>query len=172
MPVTVGGIADQRVVRLLYRDVIGEEVTKVFGLDGGALDADIGTLLTNLDLLTNAGVVKSSISTQVVPTGYAAATNALQNTVGIIMALTFTQADPVDATQTITKSFIVPAPVDTLRDTDQKPVTGDTALNALIAYLEDNLAFTGNDGVIRAGGWTYQRAMSGFGSVNRELDGQ
>lgn len=172
MAVTIPAAADQRVVRLLYEDVIGEQVVKTFGVDGATADVDLQSALDALDALTNAGVVKASISTAAVPTGFAAATNALQNTVGIIMALTFTQADPVNATQTITKSFIVPAPVDALRDVDQKPVTNNASLNALINFLVGNLAFTGSDGVIRAGGWTYQRTMSGFGSVNRELDGQ
>lgn len=172
MPVSLAAGTSERVVRLLYRDVIGEEVTKVFPVDGAVVDADLATALTNLDNLTNAGVVKSSVSSQIVPTGWQGAANALQNTVGIIMVLTFQQADPVDATQTITKSFIVPAPLDGLRDTtDQKPVAGNTDLNALIAFLEANLSFTGADGVVRAGGWTYNRTASGFGSVNRELDG-
>jgi len=172
MAVTIPAAADQRTVRLLYRDVIGEEVLKVFGVDGATTDEDLASALDAIDVVTNAGVVKASISSAAVPTGFAAATNALQNTVAIIMVLTFTQADPVDATQTITKSFVIPAPVDTLRDTDQKPVTTSTSLNALINFLIDNLTFVGADGVIRAGGWTYNRSMSGFGSVNRELDGQ
>lgn len=172
MAITIPIAADQQVIRLLYRDVIGEEVVKVFGVDGGALTADIESALAALDALTNAGVVKASISTASVPTGWEAAANALQNTVGVIMVLTFTQADPVNATQTITKSFVIPAPVDALRDVDQKPVTNNASLNALINFLITNLSFTGSDGVIRAGGWTYQRTMSGFGSVNRELDGQ
>lgn len=172
MAITIPAAADQRVVRLLYEDVIGEQVVKTFGVDGATLDADLATALGQLEVLTNAGVQKASISTASVPTGWGAATNALQNTVGIIMALTFTQVDPVNAGQTITKSFIIPAPVDALRDVDQKPITNDANLNGLISFLEDNLAFTGSDGVIRAGGWTYQRTMSGFGSVNRELDGQ
>jgi|SRR5690349_7458048 hypothetical protein len=173
MAVTIPATADQRTVRLLYRDVKNEEVVKVFNVDGGTLDADLQSALDALDVLTNAGVVKASISNTSVPTGFAAASNALQNVVSAIMVLTFEQVDPVDATQTITKSFTIPAPVDALQDTaDWKPVSNNASLNALINFLIGNLAFTGADGVIRAGGWTYNRAKSGFGTVNRELDGQ
>ena len=172
MAVIVPAAADQRTIRLLYRDVKSEEVVKVFSVDGAVSDANLGTVLTSLDNLTNAGVVKASISAAAVPTGWQGSANALQNTVGAIMVLSFDQVDPVNALQTITKSFTVPAYLDGLQDTDYKPVSNNADLNAVIAFLEANLAFTGSDGVIRAGGWTYNRTKSGFGTVNREIDGQ
>lgn len=173
MAVSLAGGTSERVIRLLYKDVKREEVTKVFGVDGAVVDADLATFLTNLDNLTNAAVVKGTVSSQIVPTGWQAAANALQNNVGAIMVLTFQQTDPVNTAQVITKSFIVPAFLDGLQDpTTLKPVTNNADLNAVTAFLAANLAFTGSDGVLRAGGWTYNNDMSGFGTVNRELDGQ
>lgn len=171
MAVALGAAADERVVRILFKDYRTEKVVKTFSLDGATTDADVEAILTDIDTLSNSGVVKSSVQTAIGATGWGAAVNALQSSVADIMALTFTQVDPVNAANTITKSFIVPAYVDALMDTDFKPVTNNATLNDLITKLEANLAFKGSDGIIYAGGWTYQRNMSGFGKTSREIDG-
>lgn len=171
MAVSISGSATERVIRMAMVDTDGEKVVKTWGVAGTVVDADLATALDELDALTNAGVTKISVSTSKSASGFGAAVSALQNSVGYIMALTFTQTDPVNAANTIKKSFIVPAPLEALKDTDLKPVTTNSNLNALITFLAANLSFVGSDGVIRAGGWTYNRSMSGFGTVSREIDG-
>lgn len=171
MAIAIGSAPDEVSLRIQFKDVDGEEVIKVVSLDGAMTDADIVVLMTSLDALTNAGVLKASVVTSRPITGFSAASSAAQNTIGYIMALTFEKANPLNANKTVRKSFIVPAPPDALKDTDKKPVEGNTALDDIISGLEDWLNYLGVDGTYYPGGWTYNRSASGFGTVNNEIDG-
>lgn len=171
MAIDIAAASDETVIRMTVRDVKGEEVVKTFSLDGGIDDTNIEAFLTAFDAVTNGGVVDAAVITRRPVTGFAAATNALQNLVSAILALTFTKVNPINADKTVTKSFIIPAYVDTLQDTDLKPVEDSTPLNAVISFLETYLNYEGADGVLYPGDFDYNRTKSGFGTVNREIDG-
>lgn len=173
MAVVIGSSADEIIIRIQFRDVTGEEVIKTFPLDPTISDANVVAMANDISALSNAGVIKASVVTSRPLTGWAAAANSLQNNVGNIAVLTFQKVNPINANKTLTRGFIVPAYLDAIRNTtDQKPVTGNATLNALIALLEDNLTWQAPTGTFYPGGWTYNRTKSGFGTVDRELGDQ
>lgn len=173
MAIAVGADPDEVVIRLLIRDVDGEEVVKTFALSGDADDTDVANICTYFDALTNAAVVKASVVSSRPITGWASATDALQNSIGMIMALTFQKTNPINPNKTVSKAFIVPAFVNALKGsgTPIKPVIDNTNLNNLTAALEDLLQYEGADGEFYPGSWEYSNTASGFGTVNREIDG-
>lgn len=170
MAVTIGATPDTAIIRLQYEDVHGEQVIKSFEIDGAAADVDIETAMTALNAIANPGVLKAALVPSRLMTGWSVASAASQNSVAMIMALTFQKTDPVNANKTVYKSFIVPGWLDGLKDVDSKPVTNSANLNALISFLEDNLNYVGADGTNYPGGWTYNRSRSGFGATSREID--
>lgn len=171
MAIAIGSAPDEVIVRIQFRDIDGEEVIKTVSLDGDTTDTQVTNFMTYLDALTNAGVVKASVISSRPITGFTAAADALQNTVGAIMALTFSKTNPINASKTVNKAFIVPAFVNALKDTDKKPVEANSSLNSLITLLELILNYEGADGNFYPGAYDYNRTASGFGTVNREIDG-
>lgn len=172
MAIDIAAASDETIIRITHRDVKGEEVVKTFSLDGGIDDVDIEAFLTAYEGLTNAGIVDAAVITRRPITGFGAATNALQNVVSAILALTFEKVNPINADKTVSKSFVIPAFVDALQDTtDKKPVESSSPLNDVVSFLETYLNYEGADGELYPGGFAYNRNKSGFGTVNRELDG-
>jgi hypothetical protein len=173
MAITIGEAPDERLVRIEYIDTRGEKVIKTTAYSGSMTNDDLIDTLTASEALTNAAVVKASVLTSVPILGMEdTPTNALQNSVAGLMALTFTKADPINPTKTIRKEFVVPAYLETLQDAaDWKPVTDNSDLNDLVALLEDNLTYKAGDGDFYPGGFSYVRAQSGFGFTTREIDG-
>jgi hypothetical protein len=172
MAVGIGASPDEVVIRIEFLDVNGERLVKTFPLDGAETDANAIAIMDAIDGLSNALITKASILSGRPFTGLkSAAVDAVERKVSDIMALTFTKTDPVNASKTVKRGFIIPAYLGALIDTDYHPVSTNSDLNALVVRLAADLNYLGNDGTFYPGSWTYQNGFSGFGSTTREIDG-
>lgn len=178
--------AGLRTVRLLVKDYYNEELNKVTTLDPAALDADIATMLTNYEGLTNSAVTGANVSTSRKITGMlAVASGNAESRVSVYAVLTFTRVSPLNPAVTLTKEFIIPAPIATLIDSTDplhtRLITPDTGAGAgtpakrlgdLVAYLEDSLAtYIKAADTIVTGGWAYDASKSAIVTAPRAFDG-
>ena len=177
MAVTLSAAPSVNTIRILNRSTTQDEAQKVFQVDGAMSDADIIDMLDQYDHLTNALIVSCKVGERTATGFKSSASSSAQNLVSAFMVLTFEKANPVNALKTVTKNFIVPAYIDSLRNSSNNPDVGTPGtgslaarLGLLVQYLEDNLAYLGADGVQYPGGWTY--AGGGFGTGNDVIDGQ
>lgn len=169
-------------LRLTYQDGDGEEVTRVYELDGALDDNDLIALVGGFDAVSNAKIISAKVSKVRSFTGLkAAAVSALQDKISVEMFLQYVMTDPLNSTKTVTKYVTVPAYKNDLEGTDMKPapvatVNGGTAsqdaLNTLLIDLGNALVYVDKrpfPNTINTG-FAYASAGSGFGSVGREFD--
>lgn len=185
MAVAISGIGGSLTVRRTMTDVFNEKLIKSTPLDVSMSDADVDLLLEDEYRLTNAKYSKTKVTTSRDVTGLpATAVDALERNISNRAYLTFSKASPLDASETVYKTYGIPAFVDGLQNPDGSivtPVTTGTDLPAvwtiaqrlysLIQLLQDNLDYVAADGGHYPGGWTYQASMSGTGTVTNEIDG-
>lgn len=162
-------------IRLTMTAYSGDTAIKNTEIDGGYDDTDTIAALTALDNCTNAAFV-GKVGGRVIAGQKGSAVNALQSLISAFMVLNFEKTNPVNSAETVSKSYVVPAYVDSLvgagsAPNPTTPGTGSPSayLATLIAYLEDNLAYLGSDGTYYNGGWTY--TGGGFGTGNDVVDG-
>lgn len=171
MAATFGAAPTYRVVRIELQDTDGESVIKTFEVDGDTTNADIATMLDALAVVSNCKFVRTTVSDVYAVTGLpAVAQNVLQNTVGAVLSLIFQQADPINAAKTLKKQWVIPAYLEAIKGVDLLPVSNNASLNAITTFLTANLAVKIADGTYQAGGWTYNRALSRFGTTLRKID--
>lgn len=177
MAVTLEAAASAFVLGGTFKSTTGDEAQKRTLLNGAATDAEIIQLLSDMDDLSNARMLKWKWAGRKVLGLDATASTASQNLVSAFMQLNFTQVDPVNADNTIERHWSLPAYSDTIRGSDNLPSvaapgSGSNAakLGRIIAFLEDNLAFEASDGTIQVGGWTY--VGGGFGTGADFIDGE
>lgn len=161
-------------VRMKFRDIYGETAIKTFFLLGSVASTAIATFLDALDALSNGAIEYATLQASYSITGLTATpSSASQNRLAEYLAITLVGNNPL-TDKPKRASFIVPAWIQALIDTDNKPVTGNSSLNAVIAFLETNLMFedqAGNMTQPDGAGWAYNRSASGFGSNADEING-
>lgn len=177
MAITLEAAASAYSLGGIFKSTTGDEAQKRTLLNGAAIDADIIQLLTDMEALTNARMLKWKWAGRKVLGLSTSASTSSQNLVSAFMQLNFQQTDPVNADNTVERHWSLPAYVDTLRGSDNQPdvaAAGGGSLQAqlgrVIAFLEDNLAFEASDGTIVVGGWTY--VGGGFGTGADFIDGE
>lgn len=157
-------------LRLKMKDTYGEPAVKVMLLAGDVTSTDVQTFLTAFDAITNAKIERATLTASFEITGMKASASVnSQNHIAEILALTFTGTNPLTG-KTKELAAVIPAWIQALIDTDLKPVTGNSNLNAVISFLEDNLVFEDQAGDIQHPTLTYRRTSSGFGSVGDEIN--
>ncbi len=181
MAATISATPDSVTVRMTFQSLTGDEATKTFELDGGVTDTELQHLFDDIDALTNAKIIASSVSSVRQVTGLKSSpVSALQSLVSNIMFLTFTKANPLNAAKLVKKTFSIPAFVDaTVRDDGDNSIVVAAAgtgslparIGRIIELLDADLEYVGADGAFYPGGWDYQSAQSGFGTVNDVIDG-
>lgn len=175
MAITLSAAPDTVFTRLVMTSVSGDQAVKNTEIDGGYDDTATIAALTALDQISNAKFT-GKVGGRTISGQKGSASSSSQNLISAFMVLNFSKVDPVNAANTVSKSYVVPAYVDTLRQTDNTPDVGTPGtgslaayLGTLVAWLEDNLAYLGADGTYYNGGWTYQGG--GFGTGNDVIDG-
>jgi hypothetical protein len=178
--------AGLRTVRLLVEDYYQEQLNKVTTLKPDAINADVEAMLTNYENLTNSGVVGAAISTSAKISGMSSsASGNAESRVSVYAVLTFERVSPLNPAVTLTKEFIIPAPLATLIDstdsTHTRLITPNVGAGAgtpakrlgdLVAMLEDNLAtYIKAADTIVSGGWSYNASKSAIVTAPRAFDG-
>ena len=161
-------------LRMKFADIYGETAIKTFYILGTVANTAIATFLDALDALSNGAIEYCTLIANYTVTGLTAtASSNSQNRLAEYLAVTLVGNNPL-TDKPKRASFIVPAWIQALIDVDNKPVTTDANLNAVIAFLETNLMFEDQSGVMTqpdGDGWSYNRSMSGFGSNADEING-
>jgi hypothetical protein len=177
MAITLAAAPDVLTLAVDFKSVSGDGASKRTQLDGAATDTNIINLLTDMDTLSNARMVRAVWGGRLAAGQKGSASSSSQNLISTWMQLNFEKVDPVNAANTVRKSWALPAYLDALVDTDFSPTvdtpgTGSNAarLGRIIDFLEDSLAYLGADGTYYNGGWTY--VGGGFGTGNDVLDGE
>lgn len=175
-------------VRFTLEDFMTERIRKVTKLSNFGAAANLQAAMRVFESVTNAGLVKATGSIDLDITGQKiAATEAGEHfaVVKEILYISFEKPHPLDATQTITATFGIPAPKDAIVNQTPgnigKPImvrgisfaaaAGLTeALGALVDWLEDAITYR-TFGTTYVGGWTYADSRSGLASVAGIIDG-
>ena len=175
MAITASTAAAESILRIEWQDKWGEKVIQNIALDGAVTQATVIEILTQMDALSNAQMLKATLFAGTAFIGMkGAALAAASNHVSDRMELTFTKVNPVNAAKTVAKTIAVPAPLDALIDTTSKPyhpVTTSTPLNTLNTDLAASLNYLGANGTLYPGGFAYANGESGFVSVADQIDG-
>lgn len=170
MAVVVGSAPDILASRVRFKDTVGKFATKVFDLGGAIDDTTLQEIFEDLNALTNAQVTHADAGGRTVTGMNASATSALQSLISVMIELTFSQVNPINAAKTVVKTFLIPAPVQVIIETDGTLDDGgtpgegslDARLARLIANLEDWLVYVDATDAVTVGGWTYQSGKSGL----------
>jgi hypothetical protein len=177
MVLALSAAPDTVFMRLVMESVTGDKAVKNTEIDGGYDDTATIAALTALDNVSNARFT-GKVGGRVISGQKGTAVAALEQLISAFMVLNFEKVDPVNASNTVSKSYVVPAYLNILRSNGTggqpdvgTPGTGSIAeyLGTLVAWLEDNLAYLGADGTYYNGGWTY--VGGGFGTGNDVIDG-
>lgn len=174
MASAVGSSAETKELRISYTDEAGETATQTIVLEGITTDAAIALYIDHLEAVTNAKitakVVVSFPVTGIANTGKPSASS--QSLLATILAMEFDKVSPLNDAKDISKQVLIPAYINSLRGTTKplKPVTNNSNLNAMIAFLESNLDYVAADGNHYAGSWTYNTS-SKFGTKPTVTDG-
>lgn len=182
MAATIGAAATSAVIRVRMTDVQGEDVNKVFVLDGAVTDEDLEHLLDALDALSNAAITACTVSRVFNVTGLTpSATNALERNVSNQIVLTFEKESPINSAATVSRSFIIPAFVSAAQDPTTgailrsepalDPATAPEWMWDLIETLSAELQYEAADGDFYPGSWTYQPLKSSAVTVPNVIDG-
>lgn len=177
MAITLAATPDVQSLSGSFKSVTGDEAFKRTILDGGMIDADVEQLLQFMDDLSNAQMIGWKWGDRAASGFAGSASSSSQNLVSAFMVLNFAKVHPLNASETVQKSWVLPAYLDTLRDGANQPDVGTPGtgtiqekLGTIVALLEDNLAYKAADGAYYNGGWTYQGG--GFGTGNDVIDGE
>lgn len=175
MATAIGGSPIRNELVLELVDEADETGAVSIPLDGATTDANIIAIVDDYIALSNA-LVTPYVTRKYAFTGYATAGKpaaAVQSLIAAVGVLEFQKTNPVNAAKTVVKQVPIAAYLNALRNDAVKPhlfVTGNATLNALIALLEANMNFTGADGILYPGGWTYNTG-SKFGTKLTVTDG-
>lgn len=176
MAVTLGSAPAVNTIRIKNQSSTQDTAQKVFKVDGAMSDANIIDMLDQYDNLTNAKIVSCKVGERVATGFKSSASSSAQNLISAIMVLEFRKTDPVNSLNMVSKKFLVPAYIESLRNSSNNPDVGTAGtgslaarLGLLVQYLEDNLDYLGADGTHYPGGWTY--AGGGFATANDVIDG-
>jgi DNA-binding phage protein len=178
--------AGLRTVRLLEEDYYSEQLNKVTTLDPAMTDAEVAAMLQVYENLSNAAHISAAVGTTAKITGMSTVASAgPEGRISVYAVLSFERQSPLNAAVTLTKEFIIPAPLITLLDSNDEthtrliaPDTGAGAgtpakwLGDLVASLQDNLAtYIKAADTIVVGGWTYNDSKSAIITAPRAFDG-
>lgn len=173
MAITIGSSPAFKPLRLSMVSDTGDSMGRVILLDGAVSDANVISILTSLDNISNAAFT-GKFDGRLISGQKADPVTALQNRITEFMSLNFTATDSVSGKQ-VDRSFVVPAYKNELVDTDFTPIVGTPGtgsaseyLGNLIAKLEEALVYQKAD-QSWASGMTY--VSGGFGSGSGVVDG-
>lgn len=186
MPFTLGTVVDDATYRisLTLRDQYDEEIRKVSRLYNPAAPLEgVEDAMQAFEALTDAGLVSASATIQSAVTGASTliGTSGVHSLVAHALVLGFDRPHPLNANKIVTTTFVIPAPVATIIAGVGFTITpgGDfasaagpqDALNALVAWLQNNLVYEDITGAITVGGWTYRPGRSSLITDARILEG-
>lgn len=168
MAVVVGSAAEILASRVRFKDTVGKFATKVFDLGGSIDDTTLQEIFEDLNALTNAQVTHADAGGRIVTGMNASPTSALQSLISVMIELTFSQVNPINAAKTVIKTFLIPAPVQVIIESDGTLDDGgtpgegslDARLARLIVNLQDWLVYVDATDGVTVGGWTYQSGKS------------
>jgi len=147
--------ATEAILALTFKDFRGQPLTRRYQLKGGLTDIQITTIVDTYDAVTNCQIVKAQLETIRVITGMkGAAVNALERNESEQMELAFFGTDAISH-KTVTKTVIIPAMVAAIETLDGSVDTTNAAINAFIAAIGPDLAFTQADGTINTFGMAF-----------------
>lgn len=173
------------IIRLTQSDALHESVRKVFTVHN--VGSHVQDAMRSYEVVTQASIDEAGAGIDVPVTGASTAvgTSGMFPKIGDQLVLGFYRTHPVDASKTLRKVFVIPAPEPATYDlTTLKPILSrgvdfatalggadrTEVLGALVDWLETALVYD-HDGTRYNGGWTYSEAMSGLISTAREYDG-
>lgn len=182
MAATIAAAGDQSFLNINWLGAYGETAKNVIGL-GDIVDADLEQFIDDMDVVSRAGMPKVSLNDARAITGQAATPVAQSpdSQVNNMLVLVFTQAHPLNAALTISKSVQLRAPTGAVITTNGGLVvassvgdrsSADENLRGVIDYLEDHLTYEAVDGTITVGGWTWDSAASAYIAGGAVIDGQ
>lgn len=161
--IVVGTTPLDLVLELVYQDFRGQKSTKRIALAGATTSAQVQAIVGNLDMITNARIVKASLLSSVPITGMnAAAQNALERNISEAMELTFQVPDPINTGKTISRSILVPAMIAGIELVDGSPDITNTNLAALVGTSGGAFA----DGALSGQLWWRDGGGSGHTAMN------
>lgn len=175
MAAAIGGSPTAIDIIINWVDEADENARQVISIDDAA-DADITTFIDNLVALSNALAVTVQVVYKFDVTGYATAgkpSTSAQSLLAAILAMQFDKANPLNGSKTVTKQVPLPAYINAIRNDSIQPhvpVTTNTNLNDLVAFLEDHLMYVAADGSLNAGAWAFN-TNSKFGTKPTVTDG-
>lgn len=175
MATVIGGSPTSIDVVFNWVDEADENARQVVSIDDAA-DADIEAYVDNTVALSNALAVSVQVVYKFDVTGYATAgkpSASAQSLLAAILAMEFNKANPLNGSKTVLKQVPLPAYINALRNDSIQPhvpVTTNTNLNDLVAFLEDHLMYVAADGSLNAGGWAFN-TNSKFGTKPTVTDG-
>lgn len=171
MVAAIDALASEAFLRIQWEDIDGEPIIQTIALDSTVTDADVVSMVDALDALSNAKIVKASVSVARGITGTkAAAVAALRPSVYERAILTFAKTNPVNAAKESLRSVGIPAFINGIKS-GSHPNLANVDLSGLTTLLEDNLDMVGADGTHYPGGWTYDNDRSGFITATSKTDG-
>lgn len=182
MAATIGASADIQNIRIQWLGYKNETATNVISVDGAADDTETEVFLDDVAAVSEAGMPSVTLSAQRLVTGLTATPgfDSPLSQVNNMLVLSFSQAHPLNAALTISKSVQLRAPNAAVIGTDGAlviaSVVGDRSskdenLRGVINYLESNLIYEAIDGSITVGGWTFNPSKSGYVAAPSVIDG-
>lgn len=182
MAATIGADADVANLRIQWAGYKNESATNVISIDGAAADADVEAFLDDVAAVSEAGMPRVTLSAERIVTGLTATPgfDSPLSQVNNMLVLSFSQAHPLNAALTISKSVQLRAPNAAVIGEDGAlvvaSVVGDRSskdenLRGAINFLEANLIYEAIDGSITVGGWTWNPSKSGYVSAPAVIDG-
>lgn len=108
--ITIPSSPTEMVLEIVYQDFRGQKGTQKIMLDGATIDNDIKSIVSDLDMLSNAQIVSAKLLTVTVLGGLTnTAQNALERNLSEEFQLNFEAVDTVNVGKTVNKSIRIPA---------------------------------------------------------------
>jgi len=176
MASAVGSTPEVRMLRMTFEDNAGEPAVIEIPLDGAADDADIATIVDDYVALSNALLLKATVTDVLPITGFSTSgkpASADVPLVAAVLAMEFQKVNPLNFSKDIEKQVLLPAYLKAIRNDAVKPhvpVTTNATLNALTVLIADNLDYVGADGAHYPGAWAFN-SSSKFGTKATVTDG-
>lgn len=154
------GAATEIEIRLKYTDFRGQTLTKTIPLGVTTSDANIISIASSLDVLSNAHITAEVFTVRKITGLKGAAVNALERNISEIMELTFVGVDTADATKTVERSVLIPAMIAAIELIDGSPDNTNTDLVTLTGLLDSHLIYLNAVKTVVEGGLTWNESDS------------
>lgn len=158
MAVTIGS-GGEIILELEFQDFRGQKAVKRIPLGIAVTDADVIGIITAVDALTNAKLIKVAVLTERLAIGMkSAAVNALERNISEAMELSY---DAVNTNgKKLTRSILIPAMVAAQELIDGSPDITNSSLVTLTGLIQTDLTYLAASGALVVGGFTFNESES------------